>query len=314
LTEFVLDNGKVLAEFLQLFGEGRFDGPAMGRFLEASEEIPLTLPLLGELRDFKAALAGRGTKAENASRTGAKLERRYRKLCCVQESLEKIDFKKIKPGQGFEDFMLGQTDFSFYASLDEETFSGLFIDGLEDYPGLFFTSAFRTDREGIRKLLLESYAARAGKRELAKKNLFILSVMRTLHSSLDFGPLWSKERVLAEFKEVLFFFKEHRIIGVRPLSLLKERGDEVFLCLLSLFHHTEWRHKDGKGTRLFLAPRQEYICLCGTFTPGGKAHSLSLASAGRPWEGFVLPEVKDLSPLPQGPCLRDSSGRLVLAG
>jgi hypothetical protein len=252
--------------------------------------------------------------SECITETGAKLERRYRRLCFVQEALEKINFKKAKPGQGFEDFMLGQTDFSFYASIDEETFTGLFIKGLEDYPDSFFMTAFRTGRATIQKLMLESYAAKAGKRELVKKNLFILSVMRTLHSSLDFGPLWDKEGILGEFKAVLTFLKEHRIIGEGQEAIAKERGDEIFLCLLSLFHHTRWRHKDGAGTRLFLAPLRDSLCLSGTFSPGGKPHSLALASCALPWKGFVPPEAKDLSPLPQGPCLRNRAGQLILGG
>jgi hypothetical protein len=319
-----VDSGRALALFLKQLGEKTFDGPALGGFLEASEELPLDLPLLGEMREFRllsGAMTAHGTAARGVSASHgtagavpAKLERRYQRLCFVQESLEHIDFKKAKPGQGFEEFMLGQTDFSRYASLDKQFFNGLFIDGLDDYPDSFFTSAFRMNRKAIRTLVLASYAEKAGSLALIKNNLFILSVMRTLHSSLDFASLWDKEAVLNELGGVLAFFTERRIIDTGPSAVLKEKGGEVFVCLLSLFHHAEYRHDDGVKTGLFLAPFRGCICLAGSFKPLGKAHSLALVSSGLPCGALSLTESpKDLAALGQGLCIRNQDGRLTLA-
>ncbi|MDR1211348.1 MAG: hypothetical protein LBK40_03855 [Spirochaetaceae bacterium] len=306
-----MDSSNALALFLKQLGEKTFDGPALGSFLEASAGLPLDLPLLGGMREFRASL-GRPV-AGNAAAVRAKLERRYLRLCFVQESLEHIDFKKAKPGQGFEEFMLGQTDFSRYTSLDEKIFNGLFINGLDDYPGSFFSSAFRMKKEALRTLVLASYAEKEGKRVLIKNNLFILSVMRTLHSSLDFAPLWDEEAVLNELGAVLSFFAERRIIDKGPSAAAEERGGEIFLCLLSLFHHAEYAQEDGSKTRLFLTPFRGRLCLAASFTPLGKAHSLVLASSSLP----VLPSPgtpKDLTPLGEGPCTRTPAGQLTLPG
>ncbi|MDR1428864.1 MAG: hypothetical protein LBI85_01120 [Spirochaetaceae bacterium] len=304
-----MDSSGELALFLKRLAGKTFDGPALGGFLEASASLPLELPLLGGMREFRASLGGPGLV--NAAPVRAKLERRYLRLCFVQESLERIDFKKLKSGEGFEEFMLGQADFSRYALLDEKTFKGLFIDGLEDYPDAFFPQAFRMNREALRTLLLAGYARGEGKAALIKNNLFILSVMRTLHSSLDFAPLWDEKDVLNEMNTVLVFFSGRGITGREPASVLRERGDEIFLCLLSLFHHVEYRQEDGAKTHLFLAPFRGRVCLAASFRPLGKAHSLALSLSGFPL-GTQAGTPRDLSPLGEGPCLRGADGKLTL--
>ncbi|MDR0388687.1 MAG: hypothetical protein LBH73_01295, partial [Spirochaetaceae bacterium] len=264
----------------------------------------LELPLLKEIREFPA-LPGGTQGSAGRGKAAAKLERRYQRLCFVQESLEHVDFKRLKPGQDFEAFMLGQADFSRYALIDEKIFTGLFIGGLDDYPDSFFGSMFGMNREAIRALMLASYAEKAGKRLLVKNRLFILSVMRSLHSSLDFAPLWDKEAVVNEIDAVLAFFAGRGIIGQRPSAALKAKSAELFLCLLNLFHHTEYFHEDGVKTKLYLTPFRGYISLAALFSPLGKAHSLSLVSSGFP--SAALPEakgVKDLAPLAEGLSLR----------
>ncbi|MDR1177924.1 MAG: hypothetical protein LBK64_03775, partial [Spirochaetaceae bacterium] len=98
MKEEVLDSSNALALFLKQLGDKTFDGPALGGFLEASAALPLDLPLLGGMREFRASLDNPAPAAVNTASVRAKLERRYLRLCFVQESLEHIDFKKAKPG------------------------------------------------------------------------------------------------------------------------------------------------------------------------------------------------------------------------
>ena len=166
-----------------------------------------------------------------------KLERRYLRLCRVQEELRKLDFKNAAPGASPEDFVFSRIDFERYRKIPERDFDEFFLKGLEDFSEVFYTKNFRRSRKEIESLIIDSYNRVDRICMLRKETPMILSVMRTLETSLDEAQL---------------------IQGEDFLHL-----DGVIIT-----------HRDGMETKLFLSDEG---ALMGTFQPGGKPWTKILA-------------------------------------
>ena len=191
-----------------------------------------------------------------------RIESRYRRLLFVHKELAKLkpgtgDSSSIKPipGESFEDFVFKQIDFSIYKKIDEEEFCLLYVEGLADYDDSFFQKNFAKSRPEICRIIRDAYIKESPYYLCKKPGLLLLSIMRTMHSSLDFAPL---------LDNIDFIGKEQ----------LKEAVELLDGALIS--------HNDGMETKLFKPTAQNRgkippnSLLCGTFYPLGKACTLSL--------------------------------------
>ena len=160
------------------------------------------------------------------------------------------------PGRSFEDFVFSRINFSVYKKIDTEEFNLLFCGGLDDYDETFYQKAFSLSRKEIQKLINESYV-RAGPFYLCKKSSpLLLSIMRTLHTSLDFASL----------------IGSNEITDADQIKAIAEILDGLVI-----------RHDDGMETKLFMPKAEEKNpgiqgepVLCGTFHPLGKACTITL--------------------------------------
>jgi hypothetical protein len=155
----------------------------------------------------------------------------------------------------FEDLVFSTIDFSVYRKIDAEEFSLLFDEGLEDFGESFYQKAFKTNRENIRKTIFRFYLKAGPFYVCRKTNPLILSIMRSLHTSLEFAPL------------------------LVPDDLA---GDDQFRAIIAALDGVVIRHDDGMETRLFVrgpepnAKPEGQAALWGTFHPLGKAHTIPL--------------------------------------
>ena len=202
-----------------------------------------------------------------------RIESRYRRLCFVHEELERLNAlaklepaaknkseSEKKPGtpdlanRSFEDFVFSRINFSVYKKIDTEEFNLLFKDGLYDYDDSFYQQFFSMSREEVQKTITESYV-KAGPVYLCKKSSpLLLSIMRTVHTTLDFAPLLGSSEIA---------------------------DNDQIKAVAGLLDGLTVRHDDGMETKLFIPHEanssiQDNALLCGTFYPLGKACTITL--------------------------------------
>jgi hypothetical protein len=181
-----------------------------------------------------------------------RLDRRYARLCFIQKELGGLDFNKPGTAASFEDFVLGQTNFSRYKEIPLRDFEFFTAEGLGDFEDSFFLKYFSITRDETLSLIQRSYRQEPSLYRLIEENPLILSVMRTIQASLELGPLIRPEEVLG-------------------LSAA------LFRSLMYKLDNTIITHADGMTTKLFLSPAGD---LFGTFRPGNKPWTLVLIPAG----------------------------------
>jgi hypothetical protein len=184
---------------------------------------------------------------------GRRLNRRYERLCFIQEELGALDFKKANGGTSFEDFVLNQTDFSRYGEIPGPGFVFFTGEGLGDFEESFFPGHFGISRHETLSLIERSYRKESAVYRLVQENPLILSVMHTLRTSLELGPLIRPEEVP----------------GLSP---------GLFRTLVYKLDNTLVTHEDGVTTKLFISPSGD---LSGTFRPGNKPWTLVLIPADK---------------------------------
>jgi hypothetical protein len=198
-----------------------------------------------------------------------RIESRYRRILFVHTELAKIDTAAQQSldvsnsgtaltGGSFEDFVFSRIDFSIYKKIDAEEFNLLFDEGLADYEESFYQKSFAMGREEIHRTINGAYI-KAGPFYVCKKgSRLLLSIMRTIHTSLEFAPL----------------LRDDDLSGIDKLRALAEVLDALVI-----------RHNDGMETKLFV-PKEPVNAagtkddplplLCGTFYPLGKACTVTL--------------------------------------
>ena len=239
--------------------------------LSLKQDLPVKIPLLREI----AAMAMKTSyPGGNDGLLFKKLNRLYLRLCRITEELGRLDFNKAFPGaQGalaarvaFEDFIFSQIDFSRYREINESYFRKLFLEGLIDFSGDFFTNNFGIGRSEAGKIIIESYKNKDGFYTIERDNPLILSIMRSLETSLENAVLFTPGEIGAEMKELLDFTG-----GRSGISL----ADELYSFLVLSLDDTLILHEDGMATRLFNSREKE---LSATFRPGNK-----------PWTRVLIP-------------------------
>ena len=236
------------------------DSAELKHFLDLVSSIPEpTIPLLSEL----AALAG-GTEGKTAGIITRRINRCYLRLCRIQEELGKLDLRKaVTPGTALEDYVFSQIDFSQYREMDEKHFETLVPEGLTDFDETFLQKTFGLGRREILSVIEESYIHSGELYRLRRDNPLILSIMRTLESSLENLPLFNAREIQKELKNLVEY--NGRIQGTELLfRFLVNSLDDVLIT-----------HVDGMTTKLFVSPQGD---LSGTFRPGNK-----------PWTRILIP-------------------------
>ncbi|MDR3167657.1 MAG: hypothetical protein LBT93_06915, partial [Treponema sp.] len=264
-----------VARFLGALKNTPCDPASVRVFLLCLRSLPANIPILKNI----AGLI-RGGPPEGII-TG-RLERRYRRIRFVQEELGKLDFSQARPGTAFEDFIFSRIDFSVYDKIDERTFHLLYETGPDDYGDAFFEKNFSRSRGEIGDIIHRSYK-KIGPlyymlRGKTSPSPLLLSIMRTLQSSLEFRPLLSREEVLNECNGLIRFLSEkaggggsacpvrlypgethnqpgppaaYAVPGKEAFFYLAQSFGTLFRCILSCLDQVSLTHDDGTETRLF---------------------------------------------------------------
>ena len=235
--------------------------PFLDLVLTLRQDLPLSIPLLRDL-----ALVKTGKETLFLQR---KIDRLYRRLCRVQEELSRLDLKKAASGTALEDFVFSQIDFSRYREMDEKDYQRLFPEGLKDFDDAFYTKNFGYQREEIQSLIEGSYVKNQGIYKIQKESPLVLSVLRTLETSLETSPLFTAEEIHEELQNLIDF-----IGGVEKRELLPGMK-RLYPFLVSSLENVIFSHEDGMKTKLFIGSQGD---LEGTFQPGGK-----------PWTRVLIP-------------------------
>jgi len=186
-----------------------------------------------------------------------RIESRYRRILFVHRELADLDAAVKQQGGtppgSFEDFVFSRIDFSVYNKIDADEFRLLFDDGLDDYADAFYQKAFNMNREKVRSVIASSYIQEGSFYLCKQAGHLILSIMRTLHTSLEFAP----------------------IITAAELS-----DADQLRQVAELLNGTVIRHSDNSETKLFTpGGNSGSPLLCGTFYPLGKACTIVLIPA-----------------------------------
>jgi len=242
--------------------------PFLGYVSSINESNPLcaSIPILRELTDM-AVKAG---KAEAAGPVKKRINRQYYRLCRLQEELGQLDLKKAKPsvslGFNVEDYIFSNIDFSRYKEINETCFVRFFAEGLEDFPDAFLWINFRRRRDDIKDLIEKSYKKTEGVYRVIKEGPLLLSVMRTLETSLETVPPFCLSEIMEELDRIPAKYGG------------KENKKKIFWLFVSSLDGVVITHDDGMATKLFITDSGD---LAGTFRP-----------ADKPWTLILIPSVK----------------------
>ncbi|MDR2743275.1 MAG: hypothetical protein LBB98_14160 [Treponema sp.] len=268
-----------------LFAGRDMDLPRTRRFLSGLAALPPDMP--GKppfLTDIAALCAGTLGAEPNAAalwgpvRRG--LNRRYLRIRFVQSELERLDFKKAGPGVMFNDFVFDQIDFSVYKKISEEDYSLYSREGLEDFEAPFFMRNFRLSREKIQALIGRAYTRIGGfyylMQEKLLSNPLLMSALRTLQTSLEFAPLFTKETIRDECRATTCFLDLCGETARDAAFRQEEEPGRLFTFLIRALHGASMIHPDGMKTDLSTLQEEKTVMLRGTFHPQGKAYTMTL--------------------------------------
>jgi len=253
----------------------------VNRFLEYLFCLPFPIPLLRDVADLASG------KNRGNGPLKRRMERRYMRLCRLQDELGRLDLKKgaanVSSGVSPEDFIFSQIDFSRYRKIAERDFDLLFPEGLTDFDEAFFKKNFGLGRKEIQSTIEESYkkaepsaevedaasmirgSPAAGEYRLERETPLILSLMRTLETSPEAAPLFTAAEIMEELQNLPHPIKEKLLPGIK----------QHYPLFVSSLDNALVTHSDGMTTKLFISPGGD---LSGTFRPGNK-----------PWTQVLIP-------------------------
>ena len=238
--------------------------PFLDAVTSLKNESSAAIPLLRELAVLSSGVDSAGSESEAAPGPLKKrIHRRYLRLCRIQEELSRLDFKKAGAGVSPEDYVFSQIDFSRYREMDRTYFETLFLEGHEDFSEAFFRKNFNHSREEIQTLIETGCTKTEALYKIQKESPLILSVMRTLETSLETLPLFSAAEIDSELKKLPDFSGKPAAEALFPLLVTSLDG----ACI---------HHEDGMTTKLFINDDGD---LAGTFRPSDKPWTLVLIPA-----------------------------------
>jgi hypothetical protein len=262
----------------------------LGEIAAYSGEAPI-LKGMAELGSGASLSAKRGgTVFPGTENLRERLESRYARIRFVHEELGRLDFGKARPGRDFDEFVFEQIDFSVYDSIGEDEFRLIWDTGLADFSDAFYEKNFRMNREAVKRLIHRAYTRNndrysCGGGEKQLSDLMVLSVMRTLHTSLEFAPLFDREGIFHECTGLVRSLEKDQ--GETYSYLVRSLGD-LYRELLQSLHAVTLKQGDGTDTLLSVAgDASGQPVLYGTFHPHNKAHTIPLTPGADPGPGAV---------------------------
>ena len=241
--------------------------PFLDLVLSLKQTLPLSIPLLRDL----AALVN-GKTGLPAGPVKKRIDRRYARLCRLQEELGRLDLKKAAPGVTPEDYIFSRIDFSRYRKMPEEEFDLLFPAGLTDFDEAFCKKNFGLERDKIQSAIEKNYTKEEGFYKMRRDNPLTLSIMRTLDTSLETSPLFTAEEIREELTNLLDFTG-----GGKTRGGLLPGMEKLYRQLALSLNGIVIAHGDAMTTKLFISPQGD---LSGTFRPGNKPWTLVLIPEG----------------------------------
>jgi hypothetical protein len=247
------------ARFLGSLKDQAGDQNSVRDFLLCLRDLPADIPIL---KNIAGLIGGRRPEGAPGGIITSRLESRYRRIRFVQEELGKLDLTQAGLGTSLEDFIFSRIDFSVYDKIDEKTFRLLYETGPDDYGDAFFESNFRRSRSETGNIIHRSYKKIGpfyyrlrGKGPL---NPLLLSIMRTLQSSLEFRPLLGREEVLNECTGLIRFLQgearnrpAYPAPGKESFFYLAQSFGTLFRHIAAALDQLTLTHDDGMETRLF---------------------------------------------------------------
>jgi hypothetical protein len=204
-----------------------------------------------------------------------RLNRHYLRLCRVTGELGQLDFKNAAKGSlkdfAFEDFVFSGIDFSRYREIGEKDFGLFSPEALTDFSEGFYKKNFGLCRREIQSVIEGCYIKAKGSYKITQEKPLILSVMRTLETSLDNSPLFTAE----DIRE-----KAGKLPGSAGSAGSAGKGametNSLYRRLVASLDNASVIHGDGLTTKLFISREGE---LKGIFRPENK-----------PWTRVLIPE------------------------
>ena len=265
-------------QFLGSFfaGLGRAGAPPEGTDVSAffklvaslKRDLPISVPILRELASLET-----GRTADNEEGILKKrINRCYLRLCRVQEELSRLDLKKAASGSTLEDYVFSRIDFSRYREIDIGYYEVLFSEGLRDFDETFLSKKFGIAREELQSLMEGCYKKTERYYKIQKENPLILSVMRTLETSLENSALFTAVEIREEIINLYDFAG-----GVSVKGKILPGMEKLYPLLVLGLDGVTIAHADGMTTKLFISRDGD---LSGTFRPSDK-----------PWTKVLVPAV-----------------------
>lgn len=235
------------------------------------QDVPFAIPVLRDL----AALTAQQKADLPYSGAGVlwrRINRRYLRLCRLQEELGRLDFKQAASGVSAEDYVFSRIDFKRYGKIDEKEFNARYLEGLGDFEDTLLVKNLGLTRDEIISLIEKNYEKNGDSYLLRKENPVILSVMRALDTSLESLPLFTQEEIRRELTDLYdFIYKSTN--KTLPVPLQTRNAKQFFQLLVHCLNDVTIAHEDGMKTTLFMSPQGD---LSGTFRPGNKPWTLVL--------------------------------------
>jgi len=155
------------------------------------------------------------------------------------------------------------------------------LEGLKDFDEAFFKEKFFLDKKEVQSMIETSYIKTEGLYRLQRENSMILSVMRTLETSLEDLPLFTPEEISEELRKLPGFDDG----SLWPFSPEIRNIEMLFSLLVLSLDGVAIKH-DGVETKLFVSAEGN---LEGIFQPDNK-----------PWTRILIPMNQSASSQPTG--------------
>ena len=236
--------------------------------LSLKHHLPLSIPILREL----ACLEAGRTVGNDAGILKKRIDRCYLRLCRVQGELSRLDLKKAASGLKLEDYVFSQIDFSRYREIDIARFETIFSEGLKDFDEAFLSKKFGMGRRELQSLMEGCYKKTEMNYQIQKENPLILSVMRTLETSLENSALFTAGEIREEIINLYDFAGGEKVKGKILPGM-----EKLYPLLVYGLDGVLITHEDGLTTKLFISKEGD---LSGTFRPADKPWTKVLIPAG----------------------------------
>jgi len=278
---------QALIKCLEQIENETFDEETIRTLLIVSREYIGTDGLIKELAHFIAH------PIRNQGIFHRKLNSRYTKLKIVEEQVSKFNItelqEKIKTEAELSDFMLGGISVE---KVESKLFEILYFDGLEDLPDSHLKKYTGLNKKEIKKLLDEFYIKKEGYYYLSTNrtenliNAFrrlpnslynpeieveisnqllhaentakkikhrIDEIQKVVRGAIFYNSVFETEILLKEIESSILQVIKQFNIDNRFIKVVKERIDEILLCIMTLLHDSKFVFYDKNIASAYLS-------------------------------------------------------------